>query len=177
MAADLDGLDKVEIETTVNGRRRRCRAGRRPRTRRRPGREGGVEHHLLRIARIGPHEQHVVVAEPEMGGLDRDRHPAQQDNLVAPIELVGLARRKAQRHMGCRRGLLAFLSLSPGIGESFDLVLMSIKTTAAKAADPIRPRLRELPVVRADVRIQPKRRSASSLKDFAATVDDGVAAT
>ena len=31
----------------------------------------GVEHHLLRLARIGPHEQHPAVAEPDVGDLHR----------------------------------------------------------------------------------------------------------
>ena len=48
----------------------------------------GVEHHLLRLARIGPHEQHASVAEPDMNRLYGDRHPAQQDDLVAPVELM-----------------------------------------------------------------------------------------
>ena len=53
-----------------------------------------VEHHLLRLARIGPHEEHPAVAEPHVRHLQGDRHAVQQDDLVAPVELVGLARRK-----------------------------------------------------------------------------------
>ena len=58
----------------------------------------GVEHHLLRLARIGPHEQHAAVAEPDVRNLHDHRHPAQQDDLVAPVELVGftLAQRSAE---------------------------------------------------------------------------------
>ena len=63
----------------------------------------GVEHHLLRLARIGPHEQHAAVTEPDMGGLHDHRHAAQQDDLVAPVELVGFTRREAQRDIGCCR--------------------------------------------------------------------------
>ena len=70
----------------------------------------GVEHHLLRLARIGPHEQHPAVAEPDMGDLHDHRHAVQQDDLVAPVELIGFTRRKAQRHIGrsrrCPRSLL-----------------------------------------------------------------------
>ena len=47
----------------------------------------GVEHHLLRLARIDPHEQHAAVTKPDMGGLHDHSHPAQQDDLVAPVEL------------------------------------------------------------------------------------------
>ena len=57
-----------------------------------------VEHHLLGLARIGPHEQHPAVAQPDMRHLDRDRRAVDQHDLVRPVELVGLARRKAQRH-------------------------------------------------------------------------------
>ena len=32
-----------------------------------------VEHHLLGLARIGPHEQHPAVAQPDMRHLDGDR--------------------------------------------------------------------------------------------------------
>ena len=49
----------------------------------------GIEHHLLRLARIGAHEQHAAVAEPDMGDLHGHRHAVQQDDLVAPVELVG----------------------------------------------------------------------------------------
>jgi hypothetical protein len=69
----------------------------------------GVEHHLLRLARIGPHEQHPAVAEPDLRHLHRHRDPGDQHHLVAPVELVGLARREAQRHerRHRRRGPLA----------------------------------------------------------------------
>lgn len=54
----------------------------------------GVEHHLLGLARIGPDEHHAAVAEPNMGDLHGHCHAVDQDDLVAPIELVGLARRE-----------------------------------------------------------------------------------
>src|SRR4029077_19781985 len=40
----------------------------------------GVKHHLLRLARIGPNEQHPAVAEPDMSRLYDHRDPAQQDH-------------------------------------------------------------------------------------------------
>ena len=89
----------------------------------------GVEHHLLRLARIGPHEQHAAVAEPDMGHLHGDRHAAQQDDLVAPVELIGLARRKAQRHIGRGRRLAAFLGPSPSIA-AHGIVAAFIATAA-----------------------------------------------
>jgi hypothetical protein len=57
----------------------------------------GVEHHLLGLARIGAHEQHAAMAKPHVGDLHDHRDPAQQDDFVAPIELISLTRRKAQR--------------------------------------------------------------------------------
>ena len=69
-------------------------------------REGAVvrvEHHLLGLARIGAHEHHPAVAEAHVRDLHRHRHAVQHDDLVAPVELVGLARRKAQRNKGRRR--------------------------------------------------------------------------
>ena len=68
-----------------------------------------VEHHLLALARIGAHEHHPAVAEPDMGDLQSRRHAADQSDLVTPIELVGLARSKAQRNVGVRRGARALL--------------------------------------------------------------------
>jgi len=63
-----------------------------------------VEHHLLGLARIGPHEQHPAVAQPDVRHLHGDRRAVDQHDLVRPVELVGLARCKAQRHIGfCRR--------------------------------------------------------------------------
>ena len=75
----------------------------------------GVEHHLLRLARIGAHEQHPAVTEPDMGGLHDHRHAAQQNDFVAPVELVGFPRREAQRDVGRRRRLPALLGPSPGV--------------------------------------------------------------
>jgi hypothetical protein len=67
-----------------------------------------VEHHLLGLARISPHEQHPAVAQPDMRDLHGHRRAVDQHDLVRPVELVGLARRKAQRHIGfrCRRPVL-----------------------------------------------------------------------
>ena len=62
-----------------------------------------VEHHLLRLARIGAHEHHPAVAETDVRDLHRRRHAVQHDDLVAPVELVGLARRESQRDEGARR--------------------------------------------------------------------------
>ena len=63
----------------------------------------GIEHHLLALARIGPDEHHPAVAEPDLRHLHRHGDPRDQHHLMAPVELVGLARREAQRHEGRRR--------------------------------------------------------------------------
>jgi hypothetical protein len=44
----------------------------------------GIEHHLLRLARIGAHKWHAAVTEPDMGDLDGHRHAVQQNDFVAP---------------------------------------------------------------------------------------------
>ncbi len=75
----------------------------------------GVEHHLLRLAGIGPHEQHAAVAEPDMGSLHDDRHAVQQNDLVAPIELVGFPRCKDQRNVSCSRRCAALFVPLPGV--------------------------------------------------------------
>src|SRR5712692_7084948 len=77
-----------------------------------------VENHLLALARIGPHERHPAVAQPDMGDLDRRRHPVQHDDLVAPVELVGFARRKAQRYIGLRRRGPARRPPNPGVAAN-----------------------------------------------------------
>ena len=64
-----------------------------------------VEHHLLRLARIGANEQHTAVAEPDVGNLHDRRHAVQQNDFVAPVELIGFSGGKAQRDIGCGRRL------------------------------------------------------------------------
>ena len=64
-----------------------------------------VEHHLLGFAHVGPHERHPAVAEADLRHLHGDRRAVEQDVLVAPVELVGFARREAQRHISRRRPL------------------------------------------------------------------------
>ncbi|SDA58039.1 hypothetical protein SAMN02927914_01374 [Mesorhizobium qingshengii] len=56
----------------------------------------GVGYHLPRFARIGPHEEHMAVGKPRVRKLHRYRHAIEQNDLVAPVELVGLACRKGQ---------------------------------------------------------------------------------
>src|SRR3954447_6710643 len=89
-----------------------------------------VEHHLLALARIGAHEQHAAVAEPDMRHLNRDRRAVDQHDLVAPVELESLARRKAQRHVGLRCRRTARGAPLPGIVP--DRVVAALVTEPAQ---------------------------------------------
>ncbi|QGM95806.1 hypothetical protein F7D13_17025 (plasmid) [Methylocystis rosea] len=62
-----------------------------------------VEHHLLRVAEISAHERHAAVGEPHLRQLHRQRQTVKFDPFMAPIELIGLARIKPQRHKRLRR--------------------------------------------------------------------------
>ena len=53
-----------------------------------------------------------------MRDLHGRRHPVHHNDLVAPIELVGLARRKRQRHIGARRLARALLAPGPGVAAN-----------------------------------------------------------
>jgi hypothetical protein len=83
-----------------------------------------VEHHLLRLARIGAHEHHPAVAEAEMRDLHDRRPPVHHNDLVAPVELIGLARRKRQRHKGIRRR--ACIRLRPASRITADGVIAAV---------------------------------------------------
>jgi hypothetical protein len=41
-----------------------------------------VEHHLLGLARVGPHEQHPAVAQPDVRHLHSDRRAVDQHDFV-----------------------------------------------------------------------------------------------
>ncbi|MNE19711.1 hypothetical protein D3C80_1128020 [compost metagenome] len=62
-----------------------------------------VEDHLLALAHISPREHHPAVAEPDMRHLHRRRHALDHNDLVAPVELIGLAGRIVERHVGLGR--------------------------------------------------------------------------
>ena len=59
-----------------------------------------------------------------MGHLNGDRHAIDQHDLVAPIELVRLARLESQRHEGCR-GCLA-LTPTPFSGIAPDGIVAPV---------------------------------------------------
>ena len=84
----------------------------------------GVEHHFLRLAWIGAREHHAAVTEADVRDLYGRRHPVHHDDLVAPVELIGLARREGQRHIGVRR--LARVLLAPGPGVTANRVVTAL---------------------------------------------------
>ena len=59
-----------------------------------------LKDHLLALARKDLDQTHAAVAEPHLRGLHPGRRTRQTRVLVAPVELVGLARVEAQRHIG-----------------------------------------------------------------------------
>ena len=62
-----------------------------------------LEHHLLALAREDLDQIHAAVAQPHVRRLHLGRRTRQTRVLVAPVELVGLARIEDQRHIGLRR--------------------------------------------------------------------------
>jgi len=60
----------------------------------------GVEDHLLRLAQVGPHEQHAAVTQSDLRHLHGDGHAVENDDLVAPVELVGFARPEREWYVG-----------------------------------------------------------------------------
>ena len=59
-----------------------------------------IEDHLLGLTWISPDIWHPAVAQAHMCDLDRCGDPIDQHDLMAPIELIGLARIEAQRNVG-----------------------------------------------------------------------------
>ncbi len=89
-----------------------------------------VEHHLLALARIGTNEHHSTVTEPDVRHLHRHRKAVHQDDLVAPVELVGLARCEGERHVGVDLGRRRLQCPDPRIATNG--VVAAFVTPAAK---------------------------------------------
>ncbi len=89
-----------------------------------------IEDHLLALAQVGPDEHHPAVAKPDMGDLHGDRDARDQHDLVAPVELVGLARRIVERHIGLGRHRPA--CLRPGSGISADGIVAACVSQGPK---------------------------------------------
>ena len=90
----------------------------------------GVEHQLLGLAEVDAHERHAAVRQLHVRRLDRQRQPLERDRLVAPVELVGLSRRKAHRHIGLRRNPRAFVA--PGLDEPVHAVVGAVIAASAQ---------------------------------------------
>jgi hypothetical protein len=105
--------------------------------------------HLLRLAGIGAHEQHAAVTEPDMGSLHDHRYAAQQDDLVAPVELVGFARGKAQRDIGCSRRCPALLApIVPVTPDSIVSTVVAKPTQLLEQSDQRQTFAPRLPFIR-----------------------------
>ena len=115
----------------------------------------GIEHHLLALTRIGTHEQHAAVTEPDMSHLHRDGDAIDEHDLMAPVELVSLARGKRQRHIGLSRHCSAFLAPALGIAPN-RIVAAVIAGTTQLFVNPrqCQPFTAELRLVRQEKRIQ-----------------------
>ena len=69
-----------------------------------------VEHHLLRLARIGPDERSgAAVAELDVSDLQFGPLAADDRPIFRPVELERLARQKRQRHESAAAARLLFL--------------------------------------------------------------------
>ena len=58
---------------------------------------------LLTLALRGPGEHHPAVVKPDMRHRHRHRNARDQNDLVAPVDLVGPSRRMAERHLALGR--------------------------------------------------------------------------
>src|ERR1700722_1245683 len=75
-----------------------------------------------------------------MGGLHDHRHAIEQDDFMAPVELIGFARRKAQRDVGRSRGFSALLAPPSGV-TAHGVVTAVIAATAQLFEDPYQRQL------------------------------------
>ena len=62
--------------------------------------------------------------------LDRQRQARKRDRLVAPVELVGLPRREAHRHIGVGRNAGAFVA--PSLDEPMHAVVGAVISASAQ---------------------------------------------
>src|ERR1700682_3156773 len=70
-----------------------------------------------------------------MGGLHDHRYAIQQNHLVAPVELIGFSRRKAQRDVGRSHRLSALLAPPSGV-TAHGIVTTVIAALAQPFEDP-----------------------------------------
>ncbi len=70
------------------------------------------------------------MAKPDMGDLHRDRHARDQHNLMAPVELISLARRIVERDIGL--GGRSAALLRPGPGKAANRIIATLVTQTPK---------------------------------------------
>ena len=128
LATDEDRVDR-RLQVVVDpAARHAAKEHERPRMR--------VEHHLLTLAGIRRQEERATVAQPHVRDLDDLRDTAKLDVLVAPVELVGLARIEALRdERGCDRPPSA-LDLAHVPANAVDGARITLE--AQRLVDPLR---------------------------------------
>ena len=90
-----------------------------------------LEDHLLAFAREDLDQLHPAVAEPHVRRLHPRRRTRQARVLVAPVELVGLARIEAQRHVGLR-GRQQTATATPRLGVAAHRVIAALVAERCK---------------------------------------------
>jgi len=90
----------------------------------------GVEHQFLGLAEVDAHERHAAVRQLHVRRLDRQRKAMERDCFVTPVELVGLSRRKAHRHIGARRNPRVFGA--PGLYETMNAIVGAVITATTQ---------------------------------------------
>ena len=104
----------------------------------------GVKHQLLGLAKVDAHKRHAAVRQLHVRRLDHQRQARKRDRLVAPVELVGLPRREAHRHIGMDRNAGSFVA--PSLDEPMHAVVGAVisaptqllKQPLGRAAFPLR---------------------------------------
>ena len=84
---------------------------------------------LLALSHIGPGEHHPAVAKPNMSNLHRDRYAVDQHDLMAPVELISLARRLIERHIGICGDRST--GRRPGLGIASDSIVTAVISKGA----------------------------------------------
>ena len=104
--------------------------------------------HDFAIFAAMPQGHHAAVAKPNMSNLHRDRYAVDQHDLMAPVELISLARRITERHIGIHRCRSAGLRPSLGIApDSIATALISKGANFLVNADQCQPFPRRLTLI------------------------------
>jgi hypothetical protein len=89
-----------------------------------------VANQFLGLAEIGAHERHAAVRQLHMRGLDHQRQPGQRDRLMAPVELICLAWREAQRNISLDRN--PRLLSPPSLGKPMHAIVRTVIAAPAQ---------------------------------------------